>query len=105
MDAQWLAIIGSLAAGSIAVFTFWINLGKTAKTAEDSATITAALAGKLAILETNFANHRVEVATNYTTNADLKAAIESFTQSIDKLDRRIESYIEFARTRHPAGKP
>ena len=101
MDAQWLAIIGSLAAGSIAVFTFWLNIGKIAKTAEDAALVVAALNGKLSLLESSFANHRVEVATNYTTNADLKAAIESFTQSIDKLDRRLESYMDFARTRHP----
>ena len=101
MDMQWLAIFASALAGSVAVVTFWINLGKTAKAAEDAAITVVAVAGKLAILESNFANHRVEVASNYTTNADLKAAIESFTQSIDKLDRRIESYIEFARGKHP----
>ena len=95
----WLAIFGSTGVGAVAVITFWINLGKAAKAAEDTAITVAAMAAKLSILETNFANHRVEVATNYTTNADLKAAIESFTQSIDKLDRRLESYIDFARSK------
>lgn len=103
MDAQWFAIAGSAIAGCVAIFKFWIDLGKAAKTAEDAAITVAAVTGKLALLESAFANHRVEVATNYTTNADLKAAIESFTQSIDKLDRRIESYIEFARGRHHTG--
>lgn len=99
---QWLALLASMAAGGIAVFTFWVNLGKLAKTAEDSATIVAALTGKLSLLETSFSNHRVEVAANYTTNADLKATIESFTQSIDRLDRRLESYLDFARAKDRA---
>lgn len=99
MEMQWLAILGSMAAGGIAVITFWVNHGKLAKTAEDSATNVAALTGKLALLETSFSNHRVDVAANYTTNAELKTAIDSFTQSIDRLDRRLESYLDFARTK------
>lgn len=99
MDPQWFAILGSAVAGCGAIVTFWINLGKITKTAEDAAATVAMLTAKLALLETKFSDHRVEIAANYTTNADLKAAIESFTMCIDKLDRRIESYIEFSRMR------
>lgn len=93
MDAfNWLPVIAA-GASVVAVVKFWVELGKVWKQAEDASLATSLMAGKQEILRSELSNHRVEVASNYSTNADLKAAIELFTRSVDRLDSRLESYV------------
>ena len=94
---NWLPVIAA-GASLLAVIRFWVDLGKVWRQAEDAAVTAAAMAGKVDILRAEIVDHRVEVASNYTTNSDLKAAIEIFTKSVDKLDSRLESYMATLRS-------
>jgi hypothetical protein len=92
MDA-WVPYAAALLTIAGTFVGLFITIGKVWRQAEDAAVTVAAVAGKLELTRSELGEHKVEVARNYVTNHDLKNAIEAFTKSVDRLDSRLESYV------------
>jgi hypothetical protein len=90
---NWLPVIAA-GASVVAVIRFWIDLGKVWRQAEETSVNASALAGKFSLLQADVSEHKVDVARNYATNADLERAI-------DRLDATLRQYLDAAeRQRH-----
>jgi hypothetical protein len=88
---NWLPVIAA-GASVAAVLKFWIELGKLWRQVEETTVTVAAQAGKHALLQADVSDHKVEVARNYATNADLERAI-------DRLDATLRQYLDAAERR------
>ena len=99
MVENWgvVAAFASVALGFLGVLHKFgqisVQFGKVWRTTEDTATHVAAMTGSLALLKTEVSEHRVAVAKEYATNADLERAI-------DRLERTIREYLEATRELH-----
>jgi len=81
---NWLPIIAA-GASVVAVVKFWVELGKLWRQVEDTGVTVAAQAGKFALLQADVSDHKVEVARNYATNADVERAIDRVERAIERL--------------------
>ena len=90
---SWLPLVAA-GASLVAIIRFWVDLGKVWRQAEEAGVTASTLAAKFSLLQTDVSEHKVDVARNYATNADLERAI-------DRLDATLRQYLDAAeRQRH-----
>ena len=87
MDAQWIAIAVNAVAIIIVFVGRTIQFGKVLRQIEDSALAVAAMSLNLDRLRIEVGEHKIEVARNYATNADVERAI-------DRLESTLRQYLD-----------
>lgn len=112
MNAELAVIFSGLAAASsiIALIKFWMDMGETKSKANSAAAATAMLSGKLEMLSSNLAEHKVESARTFATRAELTEAeraialglnnsVQGIYDRLDKLASRLDSLIDLGKHR------
>lgn len=80
---RWAGLI----APAIAFIGIWVKFGELKQTVAELGHQMTLTVGKHELLRDEVARHKVEVARDYATNAEVKQAVETLG---DRLDRAIE---------------